>query len=121
MRFITLNKESFFILIFGLSVCYLALNLQGCSYPMPKVDVTFWAGDPSIDGVSRAQDNEHMVCSDQKFEDYACLTYADIKKLYAAMLQCKEWGPPIATKDEVTALLKKNSEVVHHVVSAKAQ
>lgn len=120
MRFLFVTKEVFFILAFGLSIIYVSLNLQGCTKnQMPAVDVSFWAGDSEAVGIVRAQENKVIACAQAEFDQYACLTYADIKKLYAAMLQCKEWGPPIATQNQLLVLQDKNTEVIHNVLKTR--
>lgn len=120
MRFLFVTKEVFFILSLGLSIIYISLNFLGCaSQPMPAVDVKVWAGDSAKAGISRAQEQLTLACIEPDFDEYACLSYQDIKKLYAAMLQCKEWGPPVANKNQMNVLFKKNSEVINHVLSTK--
>lgn len=116
MRFLFVTKEVFFILAFGLSIVFVSLSLPACTHPMPAVDVTIWAGDSAKSGITRAQENRTLACAEPDFDEYACLTYQDIKKLYAMMLQCKEWGPPIATQSQVKTLFKKNENEITKIL-----
>lgn len=79
-----------------------------------------WAGDSAVAGISRSQDQAHISCADPKFEDYACLTYLDIKKIYSSMLQCQQWGPPLASSSDLKRLLQKNKGVIHHALSVSS-
>lgn len=119
MKQMEFKKESFLLLSFGLCVVYVALHLTGCSYHTPKIDVTFWAGDSIHSGISRSQDGETISCSDAKIDDYVALTYEDLKKIYQALLQCKEWGVPVANDEEMKAQYIHNNEVIKHVLSTK--
>lgn len=119
MKDVNHSKESVFLFSLGLTIVYIALHLSGCSYPVPKVDVTFWAGDSAHASIRRSQDEEQIFCSDPKFDEYAALSYQDIKNIYEAMLQCKEWGPPVATQQQLQTELKHNNEVIQRVLSTK--
>jgi hypothetical protein len=117
------DAEEFFSL--SMWVCSFLLllwlmTLGGCaSQPMPKVDVSFWAGDSVNSGISRSQEKKTIACSAPEIDQYACLTYLDIKKIFSAMLQCQKWGGPIATEQDVNNLLSKNHEVIQKALSQK--
>lgn len=98
-------------------LCFLGVTFSGCKHPdMPPVDVTFWAGDSAHEGITRKQDQKTIPASDPSFNDMACLSYLDIRKIYAVLLSCKDWGDqPTMSSQELNHFKKKNSDVIRHV------
>lgn len=66
--------------------------LFGCTSVPPKMDIIFWAGDSSKDGITRAQESRTIECDEAEIDDYACLTYEDVKKMFDTMNRCQDWG-----------------------------
>lgn len=122
MRFIFQDKMAKWYFILGIAIIVWILTLPGCKTPMPAIDVAFWAGDSAKDGVSRAQENKTMACSDPSFDDYTCLSYEDVKKIFALLQECQQW-PSTMTLVKANVLMKrftkKNPEVVQHVFAQK--
>lgn len=96
-----------------LGVALIFWSLTGCKAPMPAIDVEFWAGDASQAGVTRRQEDHTLACADPEFDQYVCLTYKDIQKIFDTLLQCEEWPSP----GELAKinLIKKNPEVDNYV------
>lgn len=92
----------------------------GCSHNVPAIDVTFWAGDSAHSGISRSQESKTISCTDGLFDDYACLTYRDVQKIYATMLTCKNWGASLASQKEFNQMASKNHEVIDNVIQTSA-
>lgn len=102
-----------------LSLIGFSILVSSCRSTPPAIDVSIWAGDstksqhnePSCTGaISRAQDGLSISASSPAFDDYACLSYADLKKIYNLILQCKEWprgGEHMSTDD----IIRLRSEV----------
>lgn len=115
-----MNKKEFIIAIscftFGFLLVIGLLAFSGCQTPpMPPIDVTFWSGDSSQSGITRSQENVTIQCNNPKFDEYVCLTYSDIQRIYDTMLECKQW-PQLASKKQIKQLAKHNAEVIEHVV-----
>jgi len=68
------------------------LTLQACQSQAPEIHVTLWAGDSKQSTIDHAQTNEVIKASDPKFDSYVCMTYADLKSIYAVIQSCKNWG-----------------------------
>src|ERR1700689_1859763 len=81
---------AWFLFFFGITIIFYIFG-TGCKTNPPAIDVTFWAGDSSKTGVTRAQDNQTLSCGSASFDDYACLTYEDIRKIWDALLLCEKW------------------------------
>lgn len=92
MRFEEL-KATFFLFLFGLGIIFFIMTLPGCaSTTPPPIDVQFWAGDSIEEGISRTQEKRFIECKASEFDEYVCLTYDDLKKIYEALLQCEDWS-----------------------------
>lgn len=113
------QAEAWFCLLMG--VLLIAWALSGCKSPdMPRVDVKFWAGDSANDGISRSQEGKTISCASPEFDEMACLTYTDMKKIFDLLLQCERWprSAVMMTKRDKQRFLRENNEVIHHVVQA---
>lgn len=105
-------------LCLGVIIFFLCLSLPGCKSPeMPKIDVSFWAGDSANEGIARSQENRTMACSSSDFDDMVCLSYEDVRKIYDLLLQCERWPKSslVMTRRDLHGFVKKNYGVVHHV------
>lgn len=119
MNFFHFREEPFYLLFFGIAII-LIINLTSCaSQPIPALDVKTWAGDSAHYGITRSQDDETIYCEDPEFDEYACMSYSDIKKIYATLLQCQKWGPPIATRSQLKKMYRENREVITHVLESE--
>lgn len=102
---------------FGLAIIFWVFLLQGCKSSMPPIDVSFWAGDSAKDGVSRSQENKTIPCNDPEMDDLVCLSYTDLKKIFAVLLQCQQW-PSTVSLVKTDKLLRRfernNPEVLLH-------
>lgn len=84
----------------SLKTCFailsLSLSVSSCGHGgggvMPALDIKLYAGSPARGGIERAQDNEVLTCTDPRFNQYACLSYADLRKIYATLQRCESWG-----------------------------
>jgi len=75
---------------FALSVSL--LFIEGCGGRIPSWDGKIFAGDSEREALVRAQSNEVIECKDNRFDDYMCMSYDDLKKFYETyVLGCKEW------------------------------
>lgn len=92
---------------FGLSIL-----LSGCKTAMPVIDITTWAGDSQNEAISRKQENKMIQCHEPEFDDFVCIHYSDLNKIYNAMLQCKQWGGPTMSSSELSKFLRKNQDVL---------
>lgn len=70
-----------------------AIPLMGsnCSQPIPAIDIKIWSGDAEHGSIRRAQIGEELLATDPRFNQYSCMTYDDLKKIYDTLLQCKKW------------------------------
>lgn len=90
----------------------LLLLLLGCkTAPLPKLDLSIWAGDSGSQSIKRSKDE--IKSSDPKFDDYACVSYADLKKIFDTIVSCKEWpkGVQMMTAGEANHASKLYSDV----------
>jgi hypothetical protein len=102
--------------VLGFLIVAVILLTPGCaSNNMPPIDVSFWAGNSSVAGVTRAQEGKTLECNDPEFDNYTCLTYADLQKIYHTMLECKQW-PLLAKTKDIKRFVRKNPEVIQHVL-----
>lgn len=88
-----------FAIIFGFGVIMILLaisGITGCRTPMPKIDITAWIGDSEKNGITRSSEDRTIQCNDPQFDEYVCISGADLTKIYNTLLQCKQWGPPVA-------------------------
>lgn len=105
---------AYLCLFAGLFIIFYLLTLPGCKESIPPIDATFWAGDSKNIGITRAQDSKTIQCNQAEFDQYVCLSYDDVKKIYDTLLQCKEW-PKKMTSKQAEQLYKTNGEIIHHV------
>ena len=57
-----------------------------------KIDIKLYAGDSGKVGITRAQDNETILCSDSKLDDFICMTYEDHTKIHETYRKyCSIW------------------------------
>lgn len=111
--------QSLVCFLLGAGIILMLITLPGCrSGAIPKVDVSFWAGDPAMDGISRAQEDQTISCRDAEFSEFVCMTYADLRKLYDTMLMCNEWGTKTMNTKEKKEFLKSNREVLIHAIQS---
>lgn len=100
----------------GILIVLGVLLMPGCaSNNMPPIDVSFWAGNSSEAGITRTQENKTIDCKSPEFDNYTCLTYADIGRIYDTMLECKQW-PLLAKTKDIKRFVRKNPEVIQHVL-----
>lgn len=59
---------------------------------IPKIEAAFWAADSKSGAIVRAEDKKAIACLEPEFDQYTCLTYYDLKKIYATLLKCKKWS-----------------------------
>jgi len=120
-KMIDLENAPWRVILFliGVSmICFAgSIGLMGCKHPdMPPVDVTFWAGDSAHEGVTRKQEGKTIKASDEAFDDLACLSYLDVRKIYDVLLSCKDWGDqPKMSSQEMKRFQKYNREVIGNV------
>jgi hypothetical protein len=90
--------------------------MVGCRSPkMPAIEITAWIGDSAKSGITRSSEERTIRCNDIQFDEYVCITGADLSKIYNTMLQCTKWGAPIST-GATRSLLIQNKDVVEHLV-----
>jgi hypothetical protein len=101
----------------GVLMILYALALPGCKSNMPSIDAKFWAGDSAQAGISRSQDQKTLECKSPEFDQFVCLTYDDLRKIYNTLLKCKQWEAQAkASPEETLAFLESNAEVINHVL-----
>lgn len=113
-RDVSSDKAAFFLFAVGLMIIFWVFSLPGCTSTMPPIDVSFWAGDSSTDGIVRSQESKHIACSEPVMDDMVCESYADLKKVFTLLQQCKQWSASstlVNTSDQLKRLAKKNPEV----------
>jgi hypothetical protein len=74
-----------------LAIAVLTMGATNCSHPIPKIDIKIWSGDSETGSIRRSQEGEMILAMDGRFNNYACMTYDDLKKVYETLLQCKKW------------------------------
>jgi hypothetical protein len=85
--------------------------LIGCpGTEMPKIDISLWAGDSNRDGITRAQEDRSMGCQEKYFDEFVCLTYDDLKVIYATLLKCKKWDTKIS-QENTKIFIDKNPDI----------
>lgn len=89
-----------------------SILLAGCSSRPPAVDVTFWSANSEVDGIQRPQEGKVISCQSAQFDNYSCISYDDVAKLFKAFLQCKQWSGPLMTKSELKTAYRKNQPVI---------
>lgn len=102
-------------LFLGISLILLVLT-QGCKHTIPPIDVSFWSGDSAKDGISRSQENKTLQCNDPAFDQYVCLTYTDLQKIFSTMLECKKWSVATASRSQIKQMILKNPEVMTRAI-----
>lgn len=115
------DKElaAFGCFVLGIGLIIFILTIPGCAGThLPPIDASFWAGDSAKNGISRSQENRTLECKDPSFDNYTCLSYQDIQKIYDTMLECKEW-PTLATHSQIKEFAKRNPEVIQNVLQRK--
>lgn len=103
-------------IILCLALCLFISGCPAAVVPLPKIDVTTWAGDSFHEGISRGQEDRTISCSDRQIDEYVCMTYVDLRKIYNTMLQCKDWGGTPVSADATEDLVRRNSDVVERVM-----
>lgn len=110
----------------------LLVLLTACRSAPPKVSVDLWAGDSGATfdrshrgdlnttyrgGITRAQVGESIACDDIRIEEYVCMTYADLKKLFDLIWMCERWprGMQRMNNEEIEKTLK-----AYGIVATKA-
>lgn len=111
-----------FCLFLGLAIIIgVVCFLPGCaSQNIPPIDVSFWAGDSKLGGITRDQDNLVVACDTPEFDRYTCITYEDVQKIYNTMLECRDW-PRLASVKEKNEMNQKNAEVIRYVRYGRTQ
>lgn len=107
--------------LLGMAIIFWVLALPGCKNPIPVIDVSFWAGDSAKDGVSRAQEGKTLACKDPQFDQFVCLTYEDLQKIYDTLLECKDWPKSQLASDRDLRHFKKMNPEVYHYVRARIE
>jgi hypothetical protein len=85
----------------------LGLNQAACisTKPIPRWEGKIWAGDSERASIRRAQENEEILASDPRFNEYLALTYKDFRSFYATyVLGCKQWRAGIKMMSPLEAL-----------------
>lgn len=104
----------------GLLLILIAMYCAGCpGAEMPNIDIQMWAGDSSRSGITRSQEEKTLSCEDPQFDEFVCLTYEDLKKMYSTMLRCKKWGEVIS-EENTKKFIDKNPDVHHKIFIDKA-
>lgn len=93
---------------------FITLLMLGCKTQMPKVDVELWAGDSSRSGITRSQEEKTMECRDEQMDEFVCLSYGDLKKIYSTLLMCKKWGTEV-NESNTKDFLDKNPDIHHNL------
>lgn len=70
----------------------LSISLAACNNKIPVWDAHFYAGNSRTGSIDRAQSGQSISCEDPRMDQMVCLSYADLKKGYNILLQCKDWG-----------------------------
>lgn len=100
----------------GIAIILWVLSLTGCKNQIPAIDVSFWAGNATQGGITRAQEGRSMSCLDPDFDKYVCITYDDIRKVFDTILMCKDWPKSqLASAKDVKRFIKKNSDIIKYV------
>jgi hypothetical protein len=105
---------AFLCFMVGVAVCVI-LTLSGCHTGIPKIDAEFWAGDSKSKGISRKQEGQTIPCDDPVIDDYVCLSYEDLQKIYHTLLQCKQWSGTTMSTREQLVFFRKNRGLLEHV------
>lgn len=104
----------------GLLLCLIAVYCAGCpGAEMPKIDVSMWAGDSNRAGITRSQEHKSIGCFDEQFDEFVCLTYDDLKKIYGTLLKCQKWGESVS-QENTQKFIDKNPEVHENLFKSKA-
>jgi hypothetical protein len=88
------------------------LIANSCGSPntkIPEIQIKTWAGDYREGAIVRAQDNAKVSCRDSYFDNYVCLSYEDLKKIYETLLICKDWGAS-SNMMPIDRLLERNQD-----------
>lgn len=96
-----------------LKVSSIVLLLIGCAAPnthVPSVDIQLWAGNPLRASIQRAQTGQELACFDPSFNNYVCLSYEDLQKIYATFLRCKDWSN--TQIESIQQAAKRNPDVI---------
>ena len=68
-----------------------SILLFGCPNSMPPFDGKWYAGDSVRAGIARSQSDEFIPANSPDFDNYACMSYDDIKKLILIINSCQSW------------------------------
>lgn len=93
----------------------------GCRTTVPKIDVQTWAGDSEHAGITRSQENKTIECKDPKMDEFVCVSYEDLKKIYETFFLCKQWTGDTMSSLDKKAFYKTNQQVLDRVVEPKHQ
>jgi hypothetical protein len=108
---------AFLSLGLGAAIIVYVLTMTGCRTNVPAIDAKFWAGDSAKSGITRAQENRTLACENPEFDEYVCLSYEDLKKIYSTLLQCKDWGNiQLMSSRQAKKYYKKNKQVLDYVL-----
>ncbi len=67
------------------------LGASQCSTKPPAIDIELWAGDSATSSIVRKQNSASIECRDVKFDDFVCVSYDDLAKVYSTIQKCKKW------------------------------
>lgn len=114
----------FLMIFFGvILICFVIGQAEAASTcsvtkKIPKIDVAIWAGDSASGSIVRNQDQRAIACREPAFDQYTCMTYDDLKKIYSTLLKCKKWSDVV---DEVAAqgFIQKNEDMHRSMLQVK--
>lgn len=88
----------------------LLLLLASCQTSIPKCpECKFWAGDSSIGGITRKQDDKSILATDLEFDNYLAIHSDGFKEFMRVYVHgCKVWKSPYA-KDLALDFWTQNS------------
>lgn len=113
---------SFFLFLLGIIILAYVLLTTGCKpVTMPSIDVQFWAADSERSSIVLKSEDAEISCASPDFDQYACLTYEDIQKIWDTMLQCKEWNAEPINTAQARRLVRKNSHIVEKLSKSQKE
>lgn len=103
-----------------LLILILSLSLASCGHgnpQVPAIDIRLYAGSPEKGGIERAQDKEVISCVEPRFNEFTCLTYSDLRRVYEILLQCRDWDG--ISMISARSAFRKNPDVVKKAAAVK--
>ena len=105
-----------------LNIIVLAFAIISCRHDPPEIHAEYWAGDSSMVGIVREQNQEAISASDPKFDGYVCTTYEDMEIIHETYInECSVWrSEEKEAREKLEAcgiLTKKNIKTVTDCLS----